>query len=169
MVGLRKGRCYRHVKRPYTRKSKYKIKGFVKAIPPSKIIHFDMGNLQKPFPIELSLISKDALQIRHNALESARQIVNRRLTNLIGSTNFHLKVRTFPHHVLRENKMITGAGADRMQTGMQQAFGRPVGVAAQIKKGQKIMTVYGEEKDRQKMIIALKLAYPRLPGRLTIN
>ena len=65
--------------------------------------------------------------------------------------------------------MLTGAGADRMQTGMQKAFGRAVGTAAQVKKGQTILSVYGEKKDKEKIITALKLASPRIPGKVSIE
>ena len=61
--------------------------------------------------------------------------------------NYHLQIRIYPHHVLRENKMLTGAGADRMQTGMQRAFGKAIGSAAQVKIGQAIFTVQVDDKD----------------------
>ncbi|KAL8547256.1 hypothetical protein ACS0TY_006831 [Phlomoides rotata] len=41
---------------------------------------------------------------------------------------FHLRVRVHPFHVLRINKMLSCAGADRLQTGMRGAFGKPKGV-----------------------------------------
>ncbi|MEK6839638.1 MAG: ribosomal protein L16, partial [Nanoarchaeota archaeon] len=66
-------------------------------------------------------------------------------------------------------KMITGAGADRMQTGMQRAFGRPVGIAAQLKKGQILFTVHVEESAVQTAKDALHRAMPRLPGRYSIE
>ena len=130
MASLRKAKCYRNVKRAYTRKSKYKKKGYIKAIPSLKIVKFDIGNLKKKFSNEVSLYSKEKIQVRENALESARLIVNRKLNKVLGASNFHLKLRLFPHHALRENKMLTGAGADRMQTGMQRAFGKVIGSAA---------------------------------------
>ena len=92
-----------------------------------------MGDPKKTFSHQVSLISKIPVQVRHNALESGRLIVGRQLGIRLGN-NYYFKVRVYPHHVLRENKMITGAGADRMQTGMQRSFGRAVGIAAQLKK-----------------------------------
>ena len=41
---------------------------------------------------------------------------------------------TYPHHVLRENKQATGAGADRVSQGMRCAFGKNVGTAARVKR-----------------------------------
>lgn len=34
-----------------------------------------------------------------------------------GKDSFHLRVRVHPFHVLRINKMLSCAGADRLQTG----------------------------------------------------
>lgn len=168
MVGLRKGHSYTNVKRAYTRKSKFKTKGYIKAIPQSKLVRYDMGDPKKTFPFRVDLISKQPIQIRHNSLESGRLVVSRRLGILLGN-NFYFKVRVYPHHVLRENKMITGAGADRMQTGMQRAFGRPVGISAQLKKGQLLFSVHVEESAVQTAKDALHKAMPRMPGKYGID
>ena len=58
MAGLRKGVCYRNIVRAYTRRSKYKAKGYIKAIPPLKIVKFDQGNLQKKFDAQVSLYTR---------------------------------------------------------------------------------------------------------------
>lgn len=163
MAGLRKGISYRFLERPYTRKSKFKHRAYVKAVPNSKVVRFDMGDVQKKYPYRVDLIAKDSLQLRHNAIESARQIVNRHLNLKLGN-NYYLKIRMYPHHVLRENKMLTGAGADRMQTGMQLAFGRPVGIAAQIKRGKAIFSVKVEKENIDSAKYSLKKAMSRLPG-----
>ena len=168
MAGLRKGRSYRKVKRAYTRKSKFKTKAFIKAIPPHKIAKYKMGNLLKKFSYTLQLVPKESLQIRHNALESARQVVNRRLEINLGN-NYLFQIRVFPHHVLREHKMLTGAGAHRMSPGMSKAFGKPVGVAAQLKKGQPILTVDVDKENIDKAKVALSLSKPRLPGGFYIH
>ena len=168
MVGLRKEHSYTNPERPYTRKSKYKGKGYIKAVPNSKIVRFDMGDLSRKFTYRVDLISKQEIQLRHNCLESSRQTVNRQLNLHLGN-NYYFKVRVYPHHVLRENKMITGAGADRMQTGMQLAFGRAVGIAAQVKKNQSIMSVRVDEADVNVAKAALHKACPRLPGQYMIT
>ena len=168
-MGLRKGKCYRRIKRAYTRRSKFKIKSFIKTIPPTKIVKYDMGTSTKKFPYKISLISKDDIQLRQNALESVRLVVNRKLHTKIGPFNYHLKIEVYPHHVLRENKMLTGAHADRMQTGMQLSFGKPVGLAAQVRKGQKVITA---DVDKRHVEIAkeiIKSSYSRLPGHFGIE
>jgi ribosomal protein L16/L10AE len=47
------------------------------------------------------------------------------MTKNAGKDTFHLRVRVHPFHVLRINKMLSCAGADRLQTGMRGAFGKP--------------------------------------------
>ncbi|MDP6613199.1 MAG: 50S ribosomal protein L16, partial [Candidatus Hydrothermarchaeota archaeon] len=56
-------------------------------------------------------------------------------------SGYYLKVLVFPHVVLRENKQATGAGADRVSDGMRRAFGKAVGLAANVGKGQRVMYV----------------------------
>ena len=168
MAGLRPFRCYRRVKRAYTRKSKYKSKGFIKAVPVSKIVKFNFGNTKKQFPVKVNLICKDRMQIRHNAIESARLMAVRYLNKVMGR-NYHLQIRLYPHHVLRENKMLTGAGADRMQTGMQHAFGKAMGLAAQVKPKQAIFTVHIEKDAVNHARAALKKSIPKLPCKCGIE
>ncbi len=142
MARIRGAKCYRTIKRPYTRKSRYRKKSYVRGVPNPKIVKFELGDTKKKFSHSVNLVTKDALQIRHNALESARMAVNRRLTDIVGKDNYHLIIRTYPHHVLRENKLLGGAGADRFQSGMgQRPYGKPVGIAAQVRKGQELITV----------------------------
>jgi len=168
MVALRKGHCYTPVQRAYTRKSKYKKHAFIRSVPQNKIVKYHMGDTKKEFDYEINLVSKKALQVRHNAIESSRQVVVRKLEKNLGS-NFYFNVRLFPHHVLRENKMITGAGADRMQTGMQLAFGKAVGLAAQVRTNQHIYTIRVNKDGVLKAKEALKMANARLPGTYNIQ
>jgi large subunit ribosomal protein L10e len=129
-------RMYRNItKRSYTRRE------YLGGVPGSKIVTFDIGNLTDEFPVEISLIAKEACNIRHSALESARISANRMLIEGAGQGGYHFKIRIFPHEVLRENKQATGAGADRVSQGMRQAFGKAVGTAARVRAGQKLMTI----------------------------
>ena len=50
-------------------------------------------------------------------------------------------VHPYPHIILRENKMIFGAHADRLQQGMRRSFGTAIGTAAKVEVGQTIITV----------------------------
>ena len=168
MAGLRQAHSSSRVERAYTRKSKFKNKSYVKAIPNSKLVRYDMGDGKKEFKYEIHLLPRKAIQIRHNALESSRQVVNRHLHWALGNDYF-FKVRVHPHQILRENKMLTGAGADRMSQGMQLSFGRPVGIAARLKKMQSIFSVKVNKENIETAKKAMAKAPPRLPGKYLIE
>ncbi len=169
MAKLRKFKCYRRIKRAYTRKSKYRTKNFIRAVPPSAIVRYNMGDSKKKFHYQINLTTTKDTQVRSNAIESARLVTNRRLENILGKNGFYFIVRAFPHHSLRENKMLVGAGADRMQTGMQRAFGKVIGVAAQLKKKQALFSVFVNKDGLETAKNALKLANSRLPVKFSVD
>lgn len=157
------GRMYRNItQRSYTRRE------YMGGVPGSKIVTYDMGNLKDEFPVSISLVAKEACQIRHSALESARIAANRILLDVVGLTNYHLKIRVFPHEVLRENKQATGAGADRVSQGMRQAFGKAVSTAARVKAGQKIMTLHVNPANFKQAKQSLASAGHKLPTAISI-
>lgn len=166
MVGLRSFRCYRRLERPYTRRSKYKKKNYVRSFPNHKIARFDMGT-KKLYTHLVKFVAKGTLQIRHNALESARLVVQTRMNEYVG-TNYFMKLHPFPHHALRENKMLGGAHADRLQTGMAHSFGKVVNTAAQVMQGGVIFTTYVDKENVEGAKKALEAASPRLPGKYLI-
>jgi large subunit ribosomal protein L10e len=129
-----------------------------------KINKFDMGDPNGAWGIRIDMISDGDIQLRHNALEAARQTSTRCVEKALGKKGFYMKIRTYPHHVMRENKMAAGAGADRVQTGMRQAFGKPVGKAARVHKGQIIMSISVPEGKDAVAKEALRKAKAKLPG-----
>jgi large subunit ribosomal protein L10e len=141
MARLRKNAAYQKLERPYTRISKYTKKNYVRGgFPNMKVIKFDMGTPQKKFDSVVLLNSKRSMHVRHNSIEAARMTSNRLLEKNLGK-DYHLRVRIYPHHVLRENPLASGAGADRMSTGMKKSYGKSVGSAARVKEGQALMEV----------------------------
>jgi large subunit ribosomal protein L10e len=106
-----------------------------------------MGDSSKEYDKKVVLIAKDPVQIRHNALEAGRKSANRTLELTLGKGMYHMRLRVYPHHILRENPMATGAGADRTSEGMKRAFGKPIGLAAQVDDGQVIAEANVKEKD----------------------
>ena len=168
MARLRKASAYRALERPYTRYSRYKKQRFVRAKPVCRVVRFDMGNAKREFETSLHLVVKSNLQIRDNALEAARQTCNRALEKVLGKTGYHLKVRVYPHHVLRENPLAAGAGADRMSTGMAHSFGKVIGIAARLKKGQTVFSARLNKKDLALGRTALTKASRKLPCQCTI-
>lgn len=153
------GKMYRNLaKKAYTRKE------YMGGIPGSKIVQFDMGNLSAEFPVEVNICVEESCQIRHTALEAARISINRKLLKDVGRMNFHLKLRVFPHHVLRENKQATGAGADRVSEGMRLAFGKAVGTAARVQTGQIIFTTFTTAQYLEKTKMAMRSGGHKLPS-----
>ena len=169
MAKPRKGVAYRKLERPYTRFSKFSAQSYVRARPVSRVVRYDMGAEGKPFDYSLFLISKQGLQIRDIAIESARQTSNRMLEKKLTKTDYKMKLLLYPHHVLRENPLAAGAGADRMSTGMAHSFGKPIGIAAQIKAGKKIMRIDVNTQHLEVGRSAMKKAQYKLPCSCSIE
>lgn len=169
MARLRKFTAYRKLERPYTRISKFRTKSYVRARPNCRIVRFDMGELAGNFGYSVQLVSKSDMQVRDNAIEAARQTSNRQLQKNIGKVGWRAKIRMFPHHILRENPLASGAGADRMSTGMKCSFGKPIGIAARIKKEQVLFQI---DTTKERVAVAkeaLRRASTKLPCSTVIN
>ncbi len=143
--------------RAYTRKE------YIRKIPGSRIVQYDMGNLSADFPLTISLALKEPAQLSHNALEAARIAANRYMQRRAGRMGYHLKIRVYPHHIVRENPMATGAGADRVQDGMRKAFGKPVSSVAIAKADQRVLTVKTNKRNFKDAKEALKRASMKFP------
>ena len=169
MARIRKFVAYRRLKRPYTRTSKFKAKSYIRMTPNVKVVRFNTGDPSKDFPWILNLVSKSDLQIRDNALESARQTSNKLLESFLGLKGFHLRVSVYPYQVLREHSLASGAGADRFSSGMAHPFGKPIGVAARVKKGQTIFQVRVDKQNIGVAKQALERASKKLPCSCTIE
>jgi large subunit ribosomal protein L10e len=156
---LRPGRCYRHFSTPpYTRKE------YIPGIPQPKISKFTMGTPNLDYDYEVNLIATENGQIRHNALEASRLMALKVMSKKTGSeTGFFMRVIKYPHHVLRENKMMAFAGADRLQDGMRLSFGKPIGTAARIYKGDAIISIRVKKEHVKYAIEALETARKKLP------
>ena len=163
MAKLRKFVCYRRLERPYTRKSKYSKKNFIRVYPASKIQKCEGGNASKKFKYQLLIKAKKSLQLRHNALESARQYVNKYLETSLSKDGYFIKMRVYPHHVLRENPLASGAGADRMSTGMAHSFGKNISSAARVREGQAIFEVGVDKNGVALAKKALKIMATKFP------
>lgn len=133
---LRPARCYKDMhKPPYTRRE------YIDGIPQPKINKFVMGNPHGNYDLVVELVSLENAVLRHNGLEAARVMAHKYLSKYIGEDKYFFIVRQYPHHVIRENKMMAFAGADRLQDGMRKAFGKPVGVGARVFYGSVIAEV----------------------------
>jgi len=167
MARMRKFCCYRDHKRAYTRWSKYKKLCYVAARPANKISRYT-GGTQENFTVKIHLVAKSDLQIRDAALESARQTSNRVLEGALGKAGYFFQMRCFPHHILRENPLASGAGADRLSTGMAHNYGKPIGIAARIFEGQPIFTIKTYKEHIPLARRAMKRASYKLPCKCSI-
>ncbi|HEX9909128.1 MAG TPA: 50S ribosomal protein L16 [Thermoplasmata archaeon] len=152
------GSMYREIKgQAYCRRE------YMGGVPASRITQFEHGK-KGDFPVRMTLHVVEQCQIRHIALEAARISANRFLAKTIGQTGYHLKIRIYPHNVLRENKIATGAGADRISDGMRHAFGKPIGTAARVDADQEIISLETTQNHFLTAKLALKRAAIKLPS-----
>jgi large subunit ribosomal protein L10e len=152
------GRMYRKITGPAYTKREY-----MGGVPASRIQQYVAGDINGNYDIELRLVAEESCQIRHTALEAARIKSNRLLIRDFGEKGYFMRVRPFPHHIIREHKMATGAGADRISSGMSLSFGRPVGTAARVKRGSTILIVRIPKTGENKAKEALRMASHKLP------
>ena len=141
----------------------------MRGVPGIKVVHFDMGNSGRGFEYEVSLSVNAPVQIRHNSLESARIISHRYLEKRVGKANYHLKIRVFPHEVLRENRMASGKKADRYGDGMRRSFGRPTGTAARLSENQKVISIWVDQTNVAHAKEALRKAGHKFPASCSIR
>jgi len=158
-----KGRNYRQAKgQPYTRGE------YIHGSPSLKISRFIMGDSKTTYEHKVSLLAGYAVQIRHNALEAARVAANKVLADRMGETGYLLNLCVYPHVVLRENRMIATAGADRLQEGMRRAFGKPSGRAARVRADQAILSIYVNKDAVEHAKKALAIGAGKLPSQCRI-
>merc|ERR1711893_254643 len=165
-MGRRPARCYRYCKnKPYPKSR------FCRGVPDPKIRIYDLGSKKAPvllFPRHIVMVSDELEQLSSEALEAARICANKYLVKNIGKDSFHLRMRCHPFHVTWVNKMLSCAGADRLQTGMRGAFGKPQGLVARVKIGQTILSVRARDAHKENAIEALRRAKFKFPGRQKI-
>jgi large subunit ribosomal protein L10e len=141
----------------------YTRRKYMRGVPGSKIVKFTMGNTGREYAYRVELINLKDVQIRHNALESARIAANRIFEKYVGRDNFMLKVVPFPHQIIREHKRVNVAQADRFQEGMKGAYGKPTAVAARIKPNQPIFIAEVDKEYVEYAKEALKRAGDKFP------
>merc|ERR1711971_259299 len=120
---------------------------------------FDLGRKRAgvdEFPLSVHLVSDELEQLSSEALEAARICCNKYLVKNCGKEGFHIRVRVHPFHVLRINKMLSCAGADRLQTGMRGAYGKAHGTAVRVRIGQILLSVRSHDKFKNEVVEALR-------------
>ena len=158
-------KMYRRVKGPSFTRRKY-----TGGVPNNRILQFHVGNRRAAetgqFEMELELCVDEPCQIRHTALEAACciQLDNSKCG---WASRICPSAHTYPHQILRENKQATGAGADRVSQGMRCAFGKNVGTAARVKRGQRFISIKCHPKDYLAAKDALRKAGMKVPSSCT--
>eukprot|EP00695_Tsukubamonas_globosa_P003147 TRINITY_DN48_c0_g1_i8.p2 TRINITY_DN48_c0_g1~~TRINITY_DN48_c0_g1_i8.p2 ORF type:complete len:213 (+),score=115.78 TRINITY_DN48_c0_g1_i8:70-708(+) len=162
-MGRRPARCYRYQKnKPYPKSR------FCRGVPDPKIRIYDIGKKRASvdeFPLCVHLVSRELEQVSSESLEAARVACNKYITKNGGKDSFHMRIRVHPFHVLRINKMLSCAGADRLQTGMRGAFGKPLGTVARVAINQILMSVRAKDEALPNVVEALRRTKFKLPGR----
>ena len=135
-MGRRPARCYRHWRGKAYPKSRYN-----RGVPDPHTHMYDAGRKKATFdelPLCLHLVSNEKEQLSSEALEAACVTCNKYMMGKAGKDVYHLRIRVHPWHVIRINKMLScaGAGADRLQTGMRGAFGKPCVKIARVKEAE---------------------------------
>jgi large subunit ribosomal protein L10e len=136
-------------------------------VPDSKIRIFDLGRKRagiEEFPLCVHLISLERQNYSSESLEAARICANKYLSKYTGKDGFHMRVRVHPFHVIRINKMLSCAGADRLQTGMRGAFGKPTGMVARVNIGQVIFSIRTKDSNRTHVIEAFRRCKMKFAG-----
>merc|ERR1712194_377614 len=144
---------------------------YCRGVPESKIKIYDVGAKKAPvdlFPFVCHLVCDEKQQISSEALEAARIAVNKHLTNTVGKDGYHIRVRVHPFHVIRANKMLSCAGADRLSSGMRHSYGKPIGVAARVDIGQILISVRAKDASEPHVIEAIRRGKFKFAGRQKI-
>jgi len=174
MASVRKASTYsKKTTRPFTRISKNRTKAYIKTVPNNKIAKYSQGSAADfkagKHPYLISLKANEKVQIRDLALEACRMFVTKMMESQ-ASGQFFLSMHAYPHHLLRENKLSAGAGADRLSTGMTQSYGIIVGRAALVKPGQTIMFIScANEKAARIARDSLKKIKSKVPCSATVS
>jgi len=120
------------------------------------------------FPFVAHLACDEKQQISSEALEACRVAVNKHLTKTIGKDSYHIRIRVHPFHVIRANKMLSCAGADRLSSGMRHSYGKPIGVAARVNIGQILLSVRAKDPSEKHVIEAIRRGKFKFAGRQKI-
>ena len=138
-MGRRPARCYRYQKnKPYPKSR------FNRGVPDPKIRIYDIGKKKAAhdaFSSCVHLVCYEKEQITSEALEASRIACNKYMQTRVGREGFHMRMRVHPWHVVRINKMLSCAGADRLQQGMRQAYGKALCKSARVNIGQILLSI----------------------------
>lgn len=160
--------CYsKWTRRPFQyKRSSNRRREYARGGAQSKIVRFWGGDKSIPWEnweLVVGLKVNKQIQISSNALEAVRVTINSALQKTLGRTNFRFRVRPKPFQKYRENRMLAFAGADRVQSGMRNSFGRSTGVCARVRAGSIVCDVGTSLKDLDVVRDRLRVASMKIP------
>merc|ERR1712184_62344 len=162
-MGRRPARCYRYQKnKPYPKSR------FNRGVPDPKLRFYDGGRKKSYwdlFPNCIHLVSKEKEQISSESLEAGRIAANKYMVTRAGKEGFHIRIRVHPWHVVRINKMLSRAGADRLQTGMRHAYGKALCKCARVNIGSILISIRTKPESVHHAQEALRRAKFKIAGR----
>ena len=165
-MGRRPAKCYRYQKnKPYPKSR------FNRGVPDPKLRFYDGGRKKSywdRFPNTIHLVSKEKEQISSESLEAGRIAANKYMVTRAGKEGFHIRIRVHPWHVIRINKMLSCAGADRLQTGMRHAYGKALCKSARVNIGSILISIRTKTESVKYAQEALRRAKFKFPGRQKI-
>lgn len=164
-MGDRPARIYREQpNQPYTRKAQNKNDNYVAGAPAPRVKQYEMGARHKDFEKEVILVTEEDCNIRSEALEAGRVAANSHISKeLDPEEDYKLKIRPYPHHILRYHPLAGIAQADRYYEGMRKPFGRPIGRSAIVDEGDIVFKISVDEGDVQDARKALERANHKMP------
>ncbi len=146
MAHKRPWHCYsKWSRRPFQyKRSANRRREYARGGAQSKIQRYWGGNKSidwSDWELTVGLKVNNQIQISSNSLEAVRITINGVLQRNLGRQNYRLRIRPKPFQKYRENRMLAFAGADRVQSGMRNSFGRSTGVCARVRAGQIVADV----------------------------
>ena len=166
-------RCYsKWSRRPFQyKRSANRRREYARGGAQSKIVRFWGGAKEiawEEWDIVVGLKVNKQIQISSNALEAIRITINGVLQRNLGRNNYRLRIRPKPFQKYRENRMLAFAGADRVQSGMRNSFGRSTGVCARVRAGSVICDVGCGLKNLPLVRERLRVASMKVPSSCQI-
>lgn len=173
MAHRRPWKCYsKWTRRPYQyKRSSNRRREFARGGAQSKIVRYWGGNKEAPWEdweLVVGLKVNSQVQISSNTLEAIRITINGVLQRKLGRQNYRLRIRPKPFQKIRENRMLAFAGADRVQSGMRNSFGRSTGVCARVRAGQIIVDVGTHIRNLPLVRDRLRVANMKVPSSCQI-
>lgn len=147
----------------------YTRKKYARGSPPSGVVKFTMGEPSEDYQYKVELVALEKAVIKGSALESARMASNRVMNTKYDGSGYFLRIRVYPHEIIRSHKFMSFAGADRLSQGMRHAFGKPIARAARVDNGQVVVSISTDEDKLDDAKIALKRAGAKLPLKYRIE